>query len=566
MVLVQSLRLLTHPGDYRDSEEAYNAAVGYLVWTAGLWDHLVALQNASFCGGCSVVGAMAAPILGLGGDHFLLWKGLAVAWQAATVIAGFFAADRWAGRTAAWLFAAFLAVPPPGLADMALMLWGNHQETSLFVLSALALLDTPVLAALIVGVAVWFCRTAAYGAVVLVPAAVLLQRRPWPILAFAAGLSLLLIPAAAGSDLGYHMGLRENLLPNGPIAALGRGLALLDPLRLARQVYGLTPIAPLWTSLLLLGGITGVAAQVAERRWLPLLPAAFVLLWSISGFDPGRAAALSNARYYAPWVMLLGLSAAAGLGPWLSRDGARRRAAIVLLGGIAAGDLLGAVLSLRRPDWSVFDLPATDLAKLTLVAPARLPLDRVAVTHAVDPRVERVLRRVEGYERAKLGESPAGLTGDVAVGYGVALGESGTIGAHNRLLDTLPPETARPLGLGIARTLVGPSVPPQESSLAAEHRRLTDGASARCWLCAAEGPVLLASCDRRPPREVAACLARGDADALLGAGWVFTFGSSPDRARPVAAALPPSLKDAFEAGLGDPVPAVPMRRQHGQSQ
>src|SRR5688572_25488567 len=97
LVFQQVVRLLVRPADVREQEEAYAAAVGYVVWSAGLWDQLLPVQYGSFCGGCTVVGVISEPILGLGGDQFLAWKAIAVGWQVATLVAGFFAADRWAG-------------------------------------------------------------------------------------------------------------------------------------------------------------------------------------------------------------------------------------------------------------------------------------------------------------------------------------------------------------------------------------------------------------------------------------------------------------------------------------
>ena len=42
------------------------------------------MQYKTFCGGCTVDAALAAPILGLGGDHFLAWKAIPLVWTAAT--------------------------------------------------------------------------------------------------------------------------------------------------------------------------------------------------------------------------------------------------------------------------------------------------------------------------------------------------------------------------------------------------------------------------------------------------------------------------------------------------
>ncbi len=597
LVATQGARLLTRPGDFRDAEEAYNAAVGYVIWTAGLGDQWLALQNTAFCGGCSVVDALAAPVLGVVGDRFLAWKALAIAWHLATLWAGFAAMDRFGGRRSAWVFAALLAVPAPGLASMSLMLWGNHQETALWVLAAVVTLPWSSLAVgAITGGSIWFCRTAIYAAVVLIPAAAIHHRRPWALLAgFGAGASLLLLPAARGADLGYRMSIAENLFPNGVFAALGKLVGLVDPMRVAEPMYGPTPGAAVWAAWLVLGGVGGgVALAVARdrgpRRWLWVaLLVSFAVVWAVSGFEPGRAAALINARYYAPWVLLLSASMAAGFGPWWDAGGRRRQAAAVVVGGALVANGVGWVASVARPiDWTVFEMPATDLAKFTLVAPSRLPPARVRAASSADPRVERALRRVEGAQAGAGGDLAsassrlAALNGpDRLSGFGMALAASPSardLPAVNRWLASLPPETARSLGRGVARGLLDPAAPPGALSVNAEIARLRAGGSAvgGCLLCAAAGPLAVAACEgeaRESPRRpanlaaVGRCLAGQSPEVLLGAGWAFRLRFGPHQAALVAKQLPIERRAAFEAGLDDPIGAVRRApRQHGQSQ
>lgn len=575
LVALQAIRLLTRPGDVSEQEEAYNAAVGFAVWRGGLWDQLLPLQYSTFCGGCTVVGLLAAPVLGLGGDHFLLWKGIALAWEVATLLAGFAAADRWAGRRAAWVLAAFLAVPPPGYASLSLLLWGNHQETGLFVLGALALVpESGIAAGFLAGFAIWFCRTAAYGAVVVVPAAAWIHRRWTPLLAAAAGLSLLALPAGRGDTLGYDMSVGGNVLPNGVLAAIVKWARLFDPTRLADPAFASTPGSTVCAAILVAVALAAAGILVAGRdpRRIALLalPAAFSASWAITGFEWSHVAVLYNDRYYAPWILLLLLTIAAGLGPWLDRTGRRRTAAIAGIGAILlldAGGFVAATLH-RRLDTSVFDMPATHLGKLADVAWLRIPPDRIAAATSADPAVERALRRIEGLQRGRArGRAAVAETTNPEVRRAIGMtlpSPQDDPHALDAWLGTLPPDAARDVGRGIARALLDPGAAAPAPTVDAEVARLST--SDACYLCAAAGAAMLDTCERGPPPKLPACLAAMPRvpDAMLGVGWVFSLHRNRDRANDVAAALPPDLRAEFLAGLGDPVLAVrPPERRPG---
>ena len=316
--------LMRDPPRFVNHEEAYNATVGWLVWHTGEWSQLLDLQYRGFCGGCSVVAALAGPTLGAAGDHFLAWKMLAGAWALITLVMGFFALREIAGEAAGWTAAALLAIPPAGLSELGLMLWGNHQESALLLFTALALRRRPLVQALVLGLSVVFCRTSLYFVIVLLPMAL---RADWRAAAsFAAGLSALLLPAAGGFDgqVPGLLSLSSNLAPEGIEGVLRRLALLFDPRDLGPRLFlarhsGLPALVALAVALV----STGVLLR--RRQWLlPALALSFVLAFCVSGFNmplPGKVLPIVNARYHAPWMLLLLLLPAACPGRWRSLAG-----------------------------------------------------------------------------------------------------------------------------------------------------------------------------------------------------------------------------------------------------
>lgn len=597
---IDLLRLLSRPGNYVDWEESYNATVGFVVWRAGLWTELLRLQYVEFCGGCTVVGALAAPVLGLGGDHFLLWKGIALAWAAATLVAGFFAADRWAGRAAAWALVAMLALPPAGLAEISLFLWGNHQETLLFLFAGLALaLDRPVAAALVGGLAISFCRTALYAEAVLIPALIAMnpRRSPAILAAFALGLAPIALPTADGADLGYRMGLADNLLPGGIGYALRRASWLATP-PVAGPALG--PIGRAVAGVVLvaagLGGTALVAMDRARgpRRWaLVALPIAFAGSWAVSGFEIGESHSLINVRYYAPWMGLMLFGAATGAGPWLSAGGGRGRAAAALVAGPLVVAVAGfADLGLRL-DREALTRGAVDLPAFVSLVGRRFDPIRARAATSSDPRVERALRRVEGHRPAievcKQGEPRDAVLAslrdrgdEVRIGFGQSLAgcerdediTPAWLRATNEWLQTLPPAEARSVGLGLSRRLVGSLATPPGTpgrgedfgrarpTVDAAVRALRDGLpdDAPCWLCGAAGLAAAWSCAEQPPKRVTACLTaaipgREQVAVATGVGWLLDRipRRPPDLEDQLARSLPPDAAAALAQGRSDPL-------------
>ena len=316
--------LVRDPPRFVNHEEAYNATVGWMVWHTGEWSQLLDLQYRSFCGGCSVVAALAGPTLAAAGDHFLAWKGLALLWSLMTLVMGFFALREIAGEAAGWTAAILLAIPPAGLSELGLMLWGNHQESALLLFTALALRRRPLIQALVLGLSVVFCRTSLYFVIVLLPLAL---RADWrSVGTFVAGLSALLLPTAEGFDgqIPELLSVSSNLLPEGIDGVLRRLALLLDPSELGPRLF-LARHSTLPALTVLGVALVATVVLLRQRQWLlPALALVFLLAFCISGLNmplEGKVLPVVNARYHAPWMLLLLLLPAACPGRWRALAG-----------------------------------------------------------------------------------------------------------------------------------------------------------------------------------------------------------------------------------------------------
>lgn len=540
--------LLTEPLRFRQWEDAYNATVGLIVATTGRWDHLLPLQYKTFCGGCTVHALTAAPVFALGGDRFLLWKGLAVLWGVATLLVGFLALDRLAGRPAAWAWALLSAVPPLGLAELSLMRWGNHAETALVVVTALALLRAPhpLALGLVLGLGVWFSRTALYAAVGLAPFVLARPDRGRVLLGVALGLSPLLLPAARGDAGAYLLDPRRHLLPQGlpGLAERWATLFALDELRARGFRTAPLPVA----------GLALAAAALALpglRRVPPVgaLLAAWLVAFGVTGFPIFIARTwtpLTNSRYHAPWLFLLVLVVAAAVD--------RRRRTWLPVALLFAADLAAWVprLAGAAVDPRAFSLPATDLVHFAADAGDRFAAD--ALGPATDPRVAGTLARIAGQRAAEpalhggalaVPDSPAGRFG---FGQGLATARWSPERYH-ALLDRLDPAARADVGLGL-----GVELALQAGGVPGDARAVVDRArafSSRGWtgvgpspLTSAAGVLAVAACGGQ-----AAELPAGFADCLRAADlapheW---FAAGLVAARPDRLSLP-DLGPDFAAG------------------
>lgn len=557
---LMSVRLLENPRRYWNFEEAYNASVAWAIANAGLGEHLLSLQYRSFCGGCTVVGALGAPLLALA-DRFLLWKLLALLWAAATMILGFQALDRLVGRAAAWAFAILCAVPALGAADLSLMLWGNHQETALFGVLALWMLSRGrgLGLGLTLGLGVWFCRTALYPAVVLLPAALVLLRgdRRRVLVGFALGLAPLLLPAAEG-DAGFY---RMEAALGQPLDAMGARLAtLLLPGPLAERLYlplgGMAPAGAAW---LLAAGVAALLIVKSRNHLIFFaLPLSYALFYAVTRFPLFHVHSrvpLNNIRYHSPWAFALTLLVAAGVGLAWARG--RRRLAVALLLAPLLANGAGWAQALSWPrDAGALGWKASYEAYFVTVASERLPWEALAGDDVSDARARALRQRMAGMQlgaavrAGRVGSADAitqaaAVSEDALRGLGLAMVEPCADPAGvNLLLDALPEAQARALGQGAAAALGACAA---RGGLQATVDRLRGEGS--CRLCAAAGAALLDACDANRERDlvkVGRCLsARAAAfperEALIrGAGLFFQRPTRPAREL-----------EAITAGLGE---------------
>lgn len=612
---LDAARWLGDPARYWNWEEAYNAGVAWFSGHAGLRDQLLPLQYKAFCGGCTVVAALATPVFDAGGDHAVLWKGLALAWTAATLVAGFFALDRLSGRTAAWAWLALGAVPTPGQSDAGLMLWGNHQESALIVLVAvLAALEAPALVAgFCAGAALWFCRTTFYALPVL--AALLASRgaslrdRIAGTLGLAAGGALMLIPAGAGDWGGYRMSPLANLFPNGLEAAMDRLDLLLVPSELAARLYATVPStdvqAGLWLVAVAVAAGLAIGDRSASTRRFTFLAMAllYLLFYAASGFPvpPMRTnGPIVNLRYHAPWFFLGTALLAQGAGSALRARGARR-----WVGGLALAVVIGSNLgawvrmaSAWRPTPSPWSIPAVSFERFAWMATWRLSDGTLTEAASDDPATEHWLRRMEGFRvaaRVQRGETTweDGMTdlrprGSAAIaGFAQALTDPYTAWADlaktNASLATRDPADSLALGRGMAANLafgVTGGAPPlpgvrpptgDPRSPEAIDARLHDlltlaraglAPDAPCPACGAVGAALLDVCRSGDDG--------GTWGACVGDGLLRLTGGAPSGAPPRREdpAAPPLAHDlaaelAWGAGLACPRPGEDAMRCEG---
>ncbi len=513
-VLLGAARFNAAPLRLVNVEESYNATVAWMLGHAPVWELLPELQYRSFCGGCTVVSVLGVPAMLLGGDALWAWKAVAVLWAAATLVVGFFALDRLIGRPAAWAWVALSCVPPVGALDLSLMLWGNHQESGLFVLTALwAFAARRGLAlGLALGLGLWFARTSAYAMVILAPAALFsLRGQRIPLMAgLALGAAPLLVDAGGGDAGWYRFG---DALAVDLAGLPKRATTLLSPAALGARLWlparDAAPLGALWLVL----GLGGAALAFAGRtRSVLALQAAWVLAYCGTTFPIFLVSArvpVNNIRYHSPWALLLTLGVAAGFGAAWQR-GWRRSAAVGL-----ALLLVGNVVMLGRLNWQrdprAWQAPVVDLAGFVqTVAPrgASGELERAA-----DPRADAVLRRLRGLrlgrERTVIrAVEAAGDDPIVRSGLGEAVVEPcAELGAAVAVLDQVPLPARLHVGRGMALTL---GLCPQRWG-APTDASLPSTAAEGQTLASVAGPAFLAQCGGPAEPDVAtlgACLAR----------------------------------------------------------
>ncbi|MSQ01254.1 MAG: hypothetical protein EXR71_05070 [Myxococcales bacterium] len=513
-VLLGTARFNAAPFRFVNVEESYNATVAWLLARAPMWELLPDLQYRSFCGGCSAVSVLGVPFLRFGGDALWAWKAAPLLWGVAAMLAGFFALGRIAGRAAAWAWVALWCLPPVGALDLSLMLWGNHQESGLFVLLAAWAFAARrgVLLGLTLGLGFWFARTSAYAMVVLAPAALLSLhgQRGRFLLAMALGAAPVLVDAGGGDAGWYRFG---DALAVDVAGVPKRAMTLLSPSALGARLWlparDAAPLGALW----LVAGLGGAAlAAMGRIRLVLALQVAWVAAYCGTTFPIFLVSArvpVNNIRYHAPWALLLTLGVAVGFGTAWQR-GWRRSAALGLALLLAGNGLVLARLPWRS-DPRAWSAPVVDLAGFVQTVAPRVPSD--ALGRSDDPRADALLRRLRGLRLGREYALSGALerAGDdpiVRSGVGEALVEPCAELARVAAVVEQVPEPARlDVGRGMALTL-GLCEERRTATLETLGPLMALGGGA---LAAVAGPALVARCAAAPQSEVAvvgACLAR----------------------------------------------------------
>ncbi len=571
-VLLDGAELVSHPLRFKQWEEAYNASVSRFLWTTDLWSQILPLQYKAFCGGCTVVAAVASPVVGLAGDHLLAWKSVALAWTVAELVVGFFALDRHVGRAAAWAWAVLWACPPTGVSDLALMLWGNHQESALFVLGALALLDRPFAAGLCAGLGVWFCRTSAYGALAVAPLLLARRGRHLAVLGALVGLSPFLLQSAVGDVGPNRIHVEGNVFPAGWKGVWDRAGYLFGTRELAFRQF-IARADSEWLSGVSLA-VAAVSAVLCAWRarvalwlvvvWVVLLTGTGIPIYLMRLTTP-----LTNARYHAPWLMLLVWIAAAGVGvAWT--HGRRWLGGILLAVALFPGALSQGE---RLAGWAwsplALTLPGGTTPVFLVYAAGRLAPEKLDVRPA-DPWAAGVMAMLRGLDLGKrvflqtlsVDDAVARAQADAEPlyalrGLGHALANVPlSAQVWTERLASLPPADGDALALGMAldQGLRRRRMPGDPAAAVAEALRSLP-ADADPRLRGMAGPPLAVACNNQDQAATwAACIVAGSQDPYVLRVAGISAGRpdrDPSHIAAALAALPPAAAEAFGAGTDD---------------
>ena len=327
ILLLEALLLLVDialgPWTVVGFEEGRNARAAAQL-ACGHVDRLLDLQYRDFCGGCTAEAVVGAPLLLLLGARVAVWKLVPAAFHLGVLAAVGALAGRVAGVRGVVAAGGLMMAVPWAYRELALTGWGNHVESGALALGALwaavaaheqesraRRLGGWLLAGLLLGLGLWFCRTSAWAVVPIGLLAASAWRRGGGLVAVGAALGSLPLLQFYGSRPAAWAGEQAR------IAAL----SVAHPGRLLAWIGGDLGAGRLWPesnllvdmlssgSALALGllGIVGLRRQRAVALGLLALVAAWVLradLWAdqqpLQGHDP------FHWRYRAPaWPLLV---------------------------------------------------------------------------------------------------------------------------------------------------------------------------------------------------------------------------------------------------------------------
>ncbi|MCB9664038.1 MAG: hypothetical protein H6732_07980 [Alphaproteobacteria bacterium] len=427
------------------AEEEVNIALAVaLPHTSPLvWAHLLRFP---FCGGCFGDAAVAAGLFGVLPSTLGTWRLVPGLWMLLGAGAGFLWLRTRVHPIAGWAWAALVALPPPTLASLTWIAWGNHVEGTWIALVGLALADRSdpdrlgdLAAGVVLGSGVAFAPATAPLAAVGA-AHVALRRGPARAVVLAGGLLV--------APLWWQI--IHGLVGVHPLASLSAYLQevhterswadqlwdLVGPGRSAWWIArGRVPVAVV-TAAQLAGlaalGLSLRARNDATRQLLTATVAGFCAGYVLSrgsahdlDLRPGLVLGL---RYMGPLIILLLLVVAASAGAaW--RDGRRALAAALVLpwlavgaaGRVAEGQATfspGHLLRQEVPDWRRVAITTRGRSWRWAEAMRCTPGDRACARLAAVGR-----GKAAAYARAPLPATPAGAEdpGLAAFAYGAVL-------------------------------------------------------------------------------------------------------------------------------------------------
>lgn len=575
-------------------EERFNARAGVQV-ACGHIDALWSLQYRTFCGGCSAEAVMAAPLFRLFEPTVRVWKLVPVAFHLGIVGLGTYVARRAVDErgAVAWLV---LAIGAPGFyRDLALTGWGNHAESTLFPLLAVALLlagkgrlHVQLLAGAVTGLGLWFCHTSAHALGAVAVAAVLTGR--WRSLA--CGLALpagltpwwlyhreramatdwtqdwagMVDPAPAGELWRWLSGpfMRDGLWPTHITEVAGRiSTHYPDMGWLPSGWWGLSWVLALLGAVLSLMAVRNrQAPSPAALLFGPLALAGLLLAYGLRhdlwGQTPEDLTFASfNLRYRSPLVPMLALSAVS-LTAW-------RRGRWLAWPALLSLAIFG--LGMRMSQWDQLRLSHAGLqvyapdTRPDQTVPTGMPPQRRVQAQGRPQDVRAALDFLEDHEDP-FQECRADHLLEVGRRIGIGSEEPEVLAlTHDAMGVVRAPQELRWLAEGIARTLIdedgtdrglAKSLPQLEPELAVA---VAHAAGRRAYSAEHSHPGLKAgACERRAELAVSDATRGGerrpvdlsldptcDAEAWwpgIGSGWARFVGCSDSTEAPPEAAQP----------------------------
>ncbi len=346
-------------------EELFNVRGG-MMFACGHLDMFRELQYRGFCGGCTGEGVLSIPLFHALGPTVLVWKLIPLGFHLTIVALAVGLVGYGVGPRAAAAMAAVYVAAPGYYRDLTLTGWGNHAESEVFPLAAVAALALAAgrgaalrallfaAAGVFVGLGMWFGHISAHALPAVGLMAVLAWRWGAPFLVVGVLIGMLPWWAYHGSreqvtSDTVHWWTKLQLSPPDRLLDFVFGDYMRDGLWAASD-YGEPGWAPgvWWAALWVLAAVgvfrvlrrvrQGAAARAGATLYGPLalvgLLAAYVVRYDLWHNQPDiYADPTFNLRYRIPLVPTLGWCAALAVA-WPIQQPVLRVFAMVLFAGL----------------------------------------------------------------------------------------------------------------------------------------------------------------------------------------------------------------------------------------